>query len=146
MNVAIAPGVCVATCGDSPAVAIILGTGTALLLIAMIVTWWRREVGRDTPGSMTPGHEVADFHPETGHLHTCEDRATCDCAAWLYAVAADAEARLYAPERLAAEVPCCPCCAGWKRSDPEGHVAALPHRKACRDCGQVAYEPERFAT
>jgi hypothetical protein len=35
-------------------------------------------------------YEIADFHPETGHLHACTDRATCDCAAWLFCIAEDA--------------------------------------------------------
>lgn len=42
---------------------------------------------------MTPEwqYELPDFHPETGHLHTCTDRSTCDCAAHLYCIAQDAE-------------------------------------------------------
>jgi len=56
------------------------------------------------PASPYVDMELPDFHPETGHLHTCEDRATCSCAAWLFSMAAQYEDRLPAADaRLAAE-------------------------------------------
>lgn len=50
--------------------------------------------------------EIADFHPETGHLHTCADRATCDCAAHLFCLAEDGVLQRMAKwhERLADRV------------------------------------------
>ncbi len=42
---------------------------------------------------MTPAYELADFHPETGHLHACEAPASCECAAWLYCLASTGGSR-----------------------------------------------------
>ena len=33
--------------------------------------------------------ELPDFHPETGHLHACNQQRSCGCASALYAVAED---------------------------------------------------------
>lgn len=53
---------------------------------------------------MTAPHELADFDPEDGHLHTChvpgqiaannETVEPCLCAAHLFAIAQDAEAEV----------------------------------------------------
>lgn len=40
-------------------------------------------------------YELPDFHPKTGHRHHCENPASCDCAAWLYALAQHAEEALW---------------------------------------------------
>lgn len=43
---------------------------------------------------MSARHELADFAPDTGHLHACTDRISCDCAAWLYCLAAPLPAQV----------------------------------------------------
>jgi hypothetical protein len=61
------------------------------------------------------GHEIADFNPSDGHLHTCCDASACDCIGLLFAVAEDAE-RALAEQRERVE-------AALAFTDPENGVS-----------------------
>lgn len=43
-------------------------------------------------------YELPDFHPETGHLHTCNRVGPCECAARLYELVEDALIGIEGPD------------------------------------------------
>lgn len=69
-------------------------------------------------------HELPDFHPETGHLHTCNGVGPCGCAAALYCVAADEHQQVSAVLQWVADTGC--TCPG------DVHYASLPDHEL--DC------------
>lgn len=58
-----------------------------------------------------PGHELADFEPSDGHLHSCARAGYCDCAVLLYELATPEPCcNLHQPAGCCDPNDCGPCC------------------------------------